>query len=181
MEPVLSGPITSGLGANARIITCGFAHYPTPLSFYGERSVDLDALTGEWENDLRVIDDYEASSTWTCITKAPFAVTGEKRVERWLLPGEVLSGQIDYYVPRSLAPYVRFILKSTLCEALMRGFYALKVGEPNWRDTLLEGEKHANELINYFLKPGYFGWFVLTPDGESHKYSLRVDIFAVEG
>ena len=178
---MLASMITNGLGPNARIITCGFAHYPTPLSFYGERSVDLDALTGDWENDLRVIDDYEASSTWTCITKAPFAVTGEKRVGRWLLPDEFLTGEIEPYVPRRLAPFVRFILKSTLCEALMRGFYALKTGDPNWRQTILEGEKHTNELLGYFIRPGYFGWFVLTPDDKNHKYSLRVDVFGPLG
>lgn len=174
---MISNVTTLGYGPNARIITSGLAGYKTPLSFYGERNVDLEALTGEWENDLRVVDDYEASSTWTCVTKAPFAVTGEKRVERWLSPGEHLSGQVANYVHESLKEHVRFILKSTLCEALMRGFYALKTGEPDWRQIILEGEKHANELLGYFLKPGYFGWFVLTPDGENHKYSLRVDVF----
>ena len=178
---MISNVTTMGYGPNQRLITCGMAGYPTPLSFYGERNVDLEALTGEWENDLRVIDDYEASSTWTAVTKAPFAVTGERRVERWVRPEETLAGRVAYYVPRNLAPYVRFILKSTFCEALMRGFYALKVGEPNWRDILMEGERYANELLGYFLKPGYFGWFVLTPDAEKSKYSLRVDIFAVEG
>lgn len=179
---MISNTVTLGYGPNQRLITLGLAGYPVALSYYGERGVDLDALTGYIRDDYKIVDDESGHYTWTCVSKAPFAVTGVRVVPRYVEPGEVLEGLVDYYVPRPLAPYVRCAVKSALVWHLYEAFNALKEGDAGaFTEKCREAEWRANAILGTFIKPGYFGWFVLTGRAESSKYALRVDVFGPLG
>lgn len=195
--------VTRGFAEPKTLILRGFGEAMLRLlfSYRGERDVpepmpEIEGWTPEepypamvvpeqfWTLHLKeawkVAGDRPSRFTWGPASESVAGICGEKEVVNYIEPPCYYEGEVDFYVRRELAPYVRYAMIGVMMERITQAFHKLDKGHPDEAVKIIEDcERSLDVMSNSFRREDVIIIWTLSIIPDLRRYIVRVDVWGL--
>ena len=116
---------------------------------------------------------------WGPEYKAVGAITGDKRIKKYIGAGEIFEGDVQCVFPESIIEFVRPSLIAMLTQGVVLATYAIEANLSAQRDAVINTvNSKIAELINSLKKPEYTSVFLgLEYDSATGKLYVKAEVY----